>query len=100
MKIKIQDETAHIIPQGSINLNNASDLENKFKKAIEKDVYNITLNMKKVNDIDSMAMGKILILQRKIKREDGKIIIKNINSENVKEALEIVNLDEVVEIKD
>lgn len=99
MKTEINDDWARIIPQGSINIINAEKLRKEFNKALNKDVNKIVLDLKNVDDIDSAALGKILVVKSALKEKDGKLIIENVNSEAVKKVFDTVNLSDVMVVK-
>ena len=100
MITEMSGDKARIIPQGSINITNAEKLRKEFSKAVNKGVDEIILDMKNVEDIDSAALGKILVVKSALKANDGKLIIENVDSEKVSKVFTTVNLSDVIEIRD
>lgn len=100
MKTEIEGDWARIIPPGSINITNAEKLRNEFNQLLNRGFSQIILDLKNVDDIDSAALGKILVIENALKKEDGNLIIENVNSENVRKVFDTVNLGNVIEIKD
>ena len=100
MKTKINEEWARIIPRGSINITNAEKLRKKFKKIMNQGIKKIILDLKNVDDIDSAALGKILVVNSALKEKDGKLVIENVNSESVRRLLDTVSLSDTIEIRD
>ncbi|SDM18351.1 STAS domain-containing protein [Halarsenatibacter silvermanii] len=99
MKVEVKDNSARIIPEESIDLANAEKLEEKFNEIIKKDIHNIILDMKDTVDIDSMAAGKILFIHKKMREKGGNMVIENVTSDNIKDIFDMINLDEVIEIR-
>ena len=100
MKTNINGEWVRIIPQTSINITNAEELRSEFKKIMNQGINKFILDLKNVNDVDSMAIGKILVVNSALNKKDGKLVIENVNSENVRKVFEAVNLSDVIEIRD
>ncbi len=100
MKTERKGEWARIIPQGSINITNAENLREEFQRIMRNDVKKFILDLKNVDDMDSAALGKILVANSALKKKDGKLVIENVNSEDVKKVFEAVNLADAIEIKD
>ncbi len=69
-----------------------------FNDLVEKNKKYITLDMSKVEIINSYGIGKILICYKKLKEEGGKLTI--LSSQGfVKEIFELLMLDKLVELK-
>ena len=100
MEIKIDDNSARIIPVDKIDVTNSEKLKKEGKKLIDKDIKNLILDLKKVNELDSSAIGRILFLIKITKDENIKLIIENVNSNYVEKVFNMLDLGEVVEIKD
>ncbi len=100
MKTKINKKWARIIPRGSINITNAEKLRKEFKKIMNQGIKKIILDLKNVDDIDSAALGKILVVNSALKEKDGKLVIENVNSESVRRLLDTVSLSDTIEIRD
>jgi len=99
MEIKIDDNSARIIPVDKIDVTNSEKLKKEGKKLIDKDIKNLILDLKKVNELDSSAIGRILFLIKITKDENIKLIIENVNSDYIKKVFDMLDLGEVVEIR-
>ncbi len=99
MQAEMEGEWARIKPEGSINITNAEELRNEFKRVMEQGVDNFILDLKDVEDIDSAALGKILIVNSTLEEKGGKLVIESASSENVKRVLDAVNLSDMIEIR-
>ncbi len=100
LDIEKKDDNARIIPHGSINVANAEKLKDKFFELTRSDIYNIVMDMEYVDDIDSSALGKILLFQKVVEENDGKLIIENVESDDVKKVFNTVELSEAIDIRD
>ena len=100
MKTERKGDWARIIPRGSINITNAEKLREEFQKIMGSGVKKFILDLENVDDMDSAALGKILVANSALKKKGGKLVIENVNSENVKKVFEAVNLADAIEIKD
>ena len=100
MEIKIGDNSARIIPGENFDLTNSEEFKKEGKKLIEKDIENIVLDFKKVNELDSSAIGRILFLNKITKDKNIKLIIENVNSDYVKKVFDMLDLGEIIEIKE
>ncbi|SRR6056297_76231 len=100
MEIKTDNDNARIIPGEKIDLTNSNNLKEEGMKLIEKEIKNIFLDFKNVKEIDSSAIGKILLLIKLTKENNINLIIENVNSNYVEKVFNMLDLGEVVEIKD
>ena len=100
MKTELEAEWARIIPQGSINITNAENLRDEFTEIMNQGVNKIILDLKNVDDLDSAALGKILVANSALAEKGGKLIIENVESESVQKVLATVNLSDMIEIRD
>lgn len=58
----------------------------------------IILDLGKVEMIDSSGIGKILIFQRKLEENGGKLILCNIKSEYINRIFLLIYFDQVIKI--
>ena len=100
IKIEINDDSARIIPGKQIDLTNSGTLKEKFHDLIKRDFYNIILDLKNVEEIDSSALGKILLFNKIISEKEGSFKIENVNSEYVQNVLDMIELDQLIDISD
>ena len=100
MEIKTKENSAIIILDEKFDLTNAEEIKKKFLVLIEKDITDITLDFKNVEEIDSAGLGKILLFNKIVKENDGKLIIENANSNYVKNVFNMLNLNEIINIRE
>ena len=100
MEINKTDGSARIILDEKFDLTNAEKIKKEFLVLIEKDITDITLDFKKVEEIDSAAFGKILLFNKIVNENNGKLTIKNVNSNYIKKVFNMLNLDEILTIAD
>lgn len=100
MQTEIENNSARIIPEGDIDLTNAEKFKETFEELVEKEeVLHISLDFQHVDKIDSSGLGKILLFHKMIKEKGGSLQVENVSSEYVARVFEMVNLDEIIEIK-
>ncbi len=100
MRVKIEEDYARIIPLENIDLTNAEKLKEKFTELVEEEnIKNIILDFRNVEKIDSSGLGKLLLFHKIIKEVQGKLKIKNVNSQYVKKVFNMVNLTETLDIE-
>ena len=100
MEINKTDGSARIILDEKFDLTNAEKIKKEFLVLIEKDITDIILDFKKVEEIDSAAFGKILLFNKIVNENNGKLTIKNVNSNYIKKVFNMLNLDEILTIAD
>ena len=100
MEIQIKNNSARIIPGEKIDLTNSETLKEKANNLMGENIKKIILDFKNVKEIDSSGIGKILLLNKMLKDNQGKMIIVNVNSEYVQKVFKMLDLEEVVEIRD
>ena len=100
MEIQIKNNSARIIPGEKIDLTNSETLKEKANNLMGENIRKIILDFKNVKEIDSSGIGKILLLNKMLKDNQGKMVIENVNSEYVQKVFKMLDLGEVVEIRD
>ena len=96
MKIEslIQDQSLTLSLQGKLDISTAS----KFEQALKLDsVKELILDFKACNYVSSVGLRVILIALRTLKSNDGKIIVKNVDS-NIYEIFVMTGINQLVEI--
>ena len=99
METEIKGKKAQITPGQEIVLTNSKELKDTVDNLVAKDVNDICLDFKNVQEIDSAGLGKILLINKIINDNDGELVIKNIQSKYVKKVFHMVQLDEIVDIQ-
>ncbi|SDL71113.1 STAS domain-containing protein [Halarsenatibacter silvermanii] len=99
-KVRKGHREACLIPEGSINISNSERLKRKFMGVVHEGFDRIILDFKNVDNIDSVGAGKILFFNSILQKKDGRLIITNINSDEVKKAFDLIELSNAVKIKE
>ncbi len=100
MQTEINGDTARIIPEGSIDLTNAEKLKEEFENLVEnEEILQVTIDFKNVEKIDSSGLGKILLFHKIMEEREGSIQLANVDSEYIQKVFEMVNLDEIIDIR-
>ena len=100
MEIQTKNNKARIIPGEKIDLTNSQKLKEKVNTLIKKDINYIIFDFKNVQEIDSSGIGKILLINKIMKEDEGDLVIENVNSEYIQKVFNMLELGEVVKIKD
>ncbi len=100
MEIINEKDFTRIILDEKFDLTNAEEIKKEFLILIEKEITNITLDFKKVEEIDSAGFGKILLFNKIINENNGNLVIENVNSSYVKNVFNMLDLYEIIDIKE
>ena len=100
MEIINKNNSARIILDEKFDLTNAEEIKKQFLILIEKDIIDITLDFKNVEEIDSAGFGKILLFNKIINENEGELVIENVNSSYVKNVFNMLDLYEIIDIKE
>ena len=99
-KIKVVDnDEAVITPVGNIDFSNSQALKNELLKLCEEDYKKIVMDFSEIKNIDSSALGKLLLFHKKLKEKEGKLIIRNVESDYIKNMFEMIHLNKIIEIE-
>jgi anti-sigma B factor antagonist len=77
-----------------IDLSNASVLKDEAGSWLKEDIDEIVLNLKKVDFVDSMGLGILISIHKRVAEKNAKLTIKN-PTENLKRLLNITGLNKV-----
>ena len=105
MKMEVNTEVLDtkkvvISPVGNIDFSNSQDLKERLMELFEQDYKKIIMDFKEVESIDSSGLGKLLLFHKKLKEKNGKLIIRNVESDYIKNMFEMIHLGKVIEIED
>lgn len=89
-----------IKPIGSIDFSNSQNLKKDLLDVFDEGYKNVRLNFEKVSSIDSSGLGKLLLFHKRLREENGKLIIENVSNNYVKNMFDVINLHKVIEIKE
>ncbi|PTV93531.1 anti-sigma B factor antagonist/stage II sporulation protein AA (anti-sigma F factor antagonist) [Halanaerobium saccharolyticum] len=96
----INSEQVVISPVGNIDFSNSQDLKDKLLELFKKDYKKVILDFSEVESIDSSGLGKLLLFHKKLKEKDGKLIIRNVESDYIKNMFEMIHLNKVITIEE
>lgn len=99
MKIERKNKlTAIIIPAGKIDVTNSNLFKEKLTQTCEEGFKDIIIDFTNVNTLDSSGIGKLLVFYKKLKDKGGTLSIINVKHENVRNLLDMICLDKVINI--
>ena len=100
MKVqKILGNSILIMNEGRIDLSNSHLLGKELQKLYEEGFKDITLDFSLVTGIDSSGLGKLLLFQKKLKEQGGKLGIINITSKYIQKMFRMIHLYKVIDIE-
>lgn len=101
IKTEVLDSNKVIIsPVGNIDFSNSQELKEALLELFEQDYKKIIMDFSEVESIDSSGLGKLLLFHKKVKEKDGELIIRNVESEYIKNMFEMIHLGKVIEIEE
>ena len=99
MDIKVKELGEHTVVSvsGEVDLYNVSKLKKTLFDIISKNVKSLVIDMKEVSYMDSSGIGALVASQKKIKINNGKFALLNLN-EDVLNVLRLATLDKFFKI--
>ena len=95
----VNHSKAVIRPKGNIDFSTSNDLKEELISIYEEGYNQIEIDFGKVKSIDSSGLGKLLLFHKKLKEQNGELLIKNIKSDYIKNMFEMIKLNKVINIK-
>lgn len=101
MKIEIEknEDRTRITPEENIGVTNAESIKKKFLELIEEGSREIILDFRRVKNIDSSGLGKILLFQKMLREKGGTLTIENVNSDYLQKIFDMVQLEDLIKIR-
>ena len=102
MKTKIEfinDSKVILSPKGDINFANSESLKNALYKVFKDNYKEVIIDFTDVENIDSEGLGRLLLFHKKLKEEQGILIIRNIESDYIKKIFKTIDLGQVIKIE-
>ena len=100
-KIKVVNSKEVVIsPKGNIDFSNSQELKDELLELFDEDYKKVVLDFSEVESIDSSGLGKLLLFHKKLNEKGGSLVIRNVESDYIKNMFEMIHLDKVIEIKD
>jgi len=89
-----------ISPAGTIDFSNSRELKEELLELFEEDYKRVVIDFSKVESIDSSGLGKLLLFHKRLKEKDGTLVIRNIESDYIKNMFEMIHLAKVIKIEE
>lgn len=100
-KTKVVDKTEVVIkPVGNIDFSNSQELKDELLELFEQEYKKVIMDFSEVESIDSSGLGKLLLFHKKLKEKEGTLVIRNVESDYIKNMFEMIHLNKVIEIED
>ncbi|MFW6001645.1 MAG: STAS domain-containing protein [Halanaerobium sp.] len=96
----ISNSQVVISPAGNIDFSNSQELKDELLELFEQDYKKVILDFSEVESIDSSGLGKLLLFHKKLKEKDGTLVIRNVESDYIKNMFEMIHLKKVIEIEE
>ena len=96
----IDNQEVVIRPIGNIDFSNSQDLKDKLLELFEQEYKKVVIDFSEVESIDSSGLGKLLLFHKKLKEKEGTLVIRNVESDYIKNMFEMIHLNKVIEIED
>ena len=96
---EIKEQAYVVILSGSLDGNNAGEIDNLLKKAVKSRKKNVLINCRNLNFISSAGIGIFLSNLPEMKERNINLIFFGMN-EGVKKVFNYLGLDTVLTIKD
>jgi len=77
-----------------IDISNAAQFKDEAGKWLKEDIVEIVMDVKKVDFVDSMGLGMLISIHKRVSEKNARMILKN-PSENFKRLLSITGLNKV-----
>ncbi len=78
----------------------AEELKQSLLKICEEGNDSIILDFSRITTIDSAALGKILMVQKRLRECGGELKIVDVKSDYIRKMFDIINLDKVIKVED
>ncbi len=100
MEIKKGNEASALVKlEGEIDLTNSHLLKEKLQSLYEEGFKVITLDFSLVTNIGSTGLGKLLLIQKKLKEQGGELKIINVTNEYIRKMFKMIQLSRVINIE-
>jgi anti-anti-sigma factor len=96
----VDNKEVVIRPIGNIDFSNSQDLKDELLELFEQEYNKVVIDFSEVESIDSSGLGKLLLFHKKLKEQEGTLVIRNVESDYIKNMFEMIHLNKVIEIED
>ena len=100
--MRIERENGQItvfLPEQITASRGADEMKEKLLGLCEEGANTIILDFSTIRTIDSAALGKILMVQKRLKETGGELKIVNVASDYIRKMFDIINLDKVIKVE-
>lgn len=96
---EINGDTGYIIVDGDLDSEQSGEaLRRAFNQVFDQGKRTIVLDLTKVQIINSYGIGKVLMCYKRLKAENGVLMVKPLNG-FVKETFELLMLDKLLPVE-
>ncbi len=88
-----------IFPEGEIDIYTSPKLKKELTDALKKKKTSLSIDLKKLDYIDSTGLGALINILKIVRENDDKIYMKNIKP-NIRKLFDITDLDKVFVIEE
>lgn len=101
MKVKVEEKRGATVIrcEGSLDANTVSDFKKETLQLLNSGSVKIIIDGSKLDFVDSMGLGSLISLLRKVKQQDGDVMIANL-TDDVKTIFEITRLHKLFRVFD
>lgn len=97
IKIEKKDSAAILNLQGSLDAESVAHFKKTANKIVDEGCYDLLVDCKTLDFIDSMGLGAMISLLRKVRTHQGDLKVAHL-SQDVRQVFEITRLDRLFEI--
>ncbi|MGM0410197.1 MAG: STAS domain-containing protein [Bacillota bacterium] len=94
----IDDKKVVVRPKENIDFSNSNELKEELLRVYEDGYSQVEIDFTEVDRIDSSGLGKLLLFHKRLKEKKGNLVIKNIESNYIKNMFDMIHLDKIIEI--
>ncbi|MGM0470826.1 MAG: STAS domain-containing protein [Bacillota bacterium] len=95
---KKSSQRAEVVADEKIDITNSQELKKELLELIDSGYRFITLDFSAVESVDSSGLGKLLLIHKRLKEQEGELKITNVTSDYVQEMFSMIHLDKVLQI--
>lgn len=95
---KVIESCWNVNLSGELDVSNCNELKKYLNELLEKEMLNITLDIKNLEYIDSTGLGVIISILKVLKSNEKEISIINAR-DNIKKILNITGLDKIFNLE-
>lgn len=98
IEIKKEDEIFVVELEGRMDTNTSPDFQKELEDYYSKEGFNLILDFDKLDFVSSAGLRVLLLIQKKAKALNGKMVIKNVKPE-IKEVFDMTGFSDILTIE-